>query len=176
MSPAKSDSVRVKAAKKPPQASMSDKELIRELIDLKTREKPDKFTGSELSFPPGEDIIEVDQVKTVPFSLEGDLKTGKFDLGGNLIGTDSESDSGSSKSSQHEEDTDSDTESKILSAVTRIIPLIEPYSTVTEALHNYAKSPEKLSDLTDLATELLFLGKEDIYQVTVEQLKKSFSI
>jgi hypothetical protein len=156
---------------------MTDKELIHELIDLSQREKPDKFAGSELAFPAGESMIEVDGVKTVPFSLDDDLKTGKFDGGGNLVGSDSDSDSASSKSSQQEEEErgDSDDDGKIIVAIEHIIPLIEPYTTVTEALHHCDTEPQKLVEITNLATQLLFLGREDIYQVTVDQLKKELS-
>jgi hypothetical protein len=154
---------------------MTDQELIRELINLKQREKPDHFTGSELSFPTGKRTVEVDGQRTMPFSLSADLEDGAFDAGGNLIGGGRGSDSDSSGSAPDEDsaEDDRDVDAKVAAAIARIIPLIEPDRTVTEALHHSADKPERLAALTALATELLFLGRDDIYAVGVDRLKSA---
>lgn len=58
---------------------------------------------------------------------------------------------------------------------TSIIELIPPYNNASEALSNSIKDDVKAQKITDVATQLLFLGKFNIYSCNIEQLKTEFN-
>jgi hypothetical protein len=146
----------------------TDKELMTDLINSES-------DSEGVVVPEGEDFVEVDGVKTVPFSVKRDMAEGKFDRADNFIGS-SDGSSSSGRVSSESEDSDSVVEAKIASRLRQIVALINPFKTVREALsHCTGENADKLAEITDLATDLLFLGREQIYDEDRETLEEELS-
>jgi hypothetical protein len=145
---------------------MTDRELIGELAKAAASDARD----CGLTFAAGEEFVEVDGIKIAPFSLDQNLRAGVFDAGGNLV----------ANSEDDEEDLTSeedggDNGEKAKRAIERIIELAGAAKTVRAAIHNCRKDVAKLNALTDVATELMFLGRDDIYAVTIDELREEIA-
>jgi hypothetical protein len=156
-------------------AEISDRDLIKSLIHSES----DGSDSGHITVEKGEDFVEVDGVKMIPFSLKKDLEDAKFDVRGNLVASSDEGDSASSNPVSDSDEPSSEeadaVEAELLNNLKEIVKLIPPYKNVTEALHNYSNDEAKLSNLSNVATRLLFLGKSKIYIDSIEELEREVS-
>lgn len=151
---------------------ITDEELMQALAEDESSDYEDRV---ELDY--GEEYVEVDGVKIIPFSPKQDLEMTKFDEKGNIIVSSSTSSEYSDLFSENEEEEeDFKTPEKGLELIRQLIDLVSnvdkenPCQTVNEAL---AKCDgETLTEITNIATELLFMGRGNIYIEKMKVLQK----
>ena len=147
---------------------LTDKELM---IALACGQDKSVNPDEDIKLEKGEEFVEIDGVKTIPFSLKADLEKAKFDDKGNLVASDT-SDYSSVSYDEEEEKEDPDAAAKMAAALRKLLPLMAPHKTVNEAIFHCGDDGAKMAQITDLATELMLLGRSKIYVETVEKLTK----
>ncbi|EAX93489.1 hypothetical protein TVAG_407900 [Trichomonas vaginalis G3] len=115
-----------------------------------------------------EDYKIVDGVKVVPFSLVKELKEGTFKDGKYIDNSDEEDES------SYVSDGDSDnTKVDIKQLLIKLISLIKPQTNITDALVDSSKDQDRMAQITDIATQLLFIKEyTNIYNMDIEELQE----
>ncbi|KAH0793089.1 CD2 antigen cytoplasmic tail-binding protein 2 [Histomonas meleagridis] len=151
----------------------TDQDIMNELA-----KSDEEFDQNKIVIDDGEDFVEVDGVKIIPFSIKDELKEGHFDKNGSYVPDASdkeEEDMSSSYSSSESEVNEEKARESLVEAIKQLLQLIPPDKNVTDALVNCKNDDKRLSAITDCATNLMYLGITDIYEESIDDLKKKLS-
>ena len=152
----------------------TDQDIMNQLA-----ESDEEFDQNKIVVEDGQDFVEVDGVKIIPFSIKDELKEGHFDKNGSYVPDASdkeEEDINSSYSSQSDaEVTEEKAKETLVTAIKELLKLIPPDKTVTNALINCKNDDKRLSSLTECATNLMFLGITDVYEESIDDLREKLS-
>ena len=155
---------------------MSDQELMKKLnSQLLEEEIDDLMQGEErIVLAEGEEYKEVDGIKMIPFSVESDLAQTKF-RNGVIVNDESDYDDEDS-ASENSEGENSDaailTIDDKIKSLQSLVDLMRDNHNVSDSLIQYENDPDKLIQVTDLATELLYNSYQNIYSMTKDELQK----
>lgn len=148
----------------------TDQDLMLKMnLKLEKELREDLENGEErVILEDGEDYKEIDGVRFTPFSLTKELKEGSFKDGKYMDNSEEEDVQTYSSSSEDEAP-----KVNVKEVVTKMIEKIKPQNTVTDALIAADKDKNRMVELTDLATQLMFVkGFVNIYSMTLEDLQE----
>lgn len=142
---------------------ITDQELMEALAEEYSSDDEER-----IELERGEDYVEVDGVKIIPFSLKQDLMEAKFDEKGNFVASSSTDSEYMDSEYEEEEEQHQEISEKMVALLKQLIALVDPYETVNEALSKC--DSERLAEITDIATKLLFMGRGNIYVAKMKDL------
>ena len=141
-----------------------EENLIKKMKKIEDEIKNDEY---RIILNEDEDFKEIEGIKFIPFSIDKELKEGKFEKGIYI-----EKEYSSEEIIPDKEELNIINEKEIIDSYENLINLIPPQNNIIESLNECKSNEERLSKITKYSSIILFNHNKDIYNLNLKKLKK----